>query len=206
MYIPKRYEIHESHEIEAIIRNNGFATVISCHEGVPVATHLPLELASEDRPYKLLGHFARANQHWKAIRAETEVLAIFHGPHTYISPRWYDHINVPTWNYLSVHCYGKMRFIEGPELRSALDRLVRHYEGDSPTGYSVEKLPAEFYSSEVKGIVGFEITVSRIEAAGKLSQNRNAKNFVAVMSELRKRADENSLAVAEAMETRKPTK
>jgi transcriptional regulator len=204
MYIPKRYEIHDSHEVEAIIRNHGFATVISSHEGVPVATHLPLELASEGRPYKLLGHFARANQHWKTIRAETEVLAIFHGPHTYISPRWYDHVNVPTWNYLSVHCFGKMRFIEGEELRRALDRLVRHYEGDSPTGYSVEKLPAEFYSSQVKGIVGFEITVSRIEAAGKLSQNRDAKNFAAVMKELRKRADENSLAVAEAMATRKP--
>ena len=204
MYIPKRYEIHDSHEVEAIIRNNGFATVISCHEGALMATHLPLELASEGRPYKLLGHFARANQQWKSITAQTEVLAIFHGPHTYISPRWYDHVNVPTWNYVSVHCYGKMRFIEGLDLRNALDRLVRHYEGDSPTGYSVEKLPAEFFSGQVKGIVGFEITVLRIEAAGKLSQNRDAKNFATVMSELRRRGDENSLAVAEAMETRKP--
>jgi len=204
MYIPKRYEIHERHEIEAIIRKNGFATVISCHGGAPVATHLPLELASEGDQCKLFGHFARANQHWKAITAETEVLAIFHGPHTYISPRWYDHVNVPTWNYVSVHCYGKMRFIEGAELRCALDALVRHYEGDSPMGYTVEKLPGEFFSREVKGIVGFEITVSRIEAAGKLSQNRNAKNFAAVMSELRKRGDENSLAVAQAMETRRP--
>ena len=204
MYIPKRYEIQDSREVEAIIRNHAFATVISCHEGAPIATHLPLELMSDGCQHKLLGHFARANQHWKAIGAETEVLAIFHGPHTYISPRWYDHVNVPTWNYISVHCYGKMRFIEGTELRAALDRLVRHYEGSSPTGYSVEKLPAEFFWSQVKGIVGFEITVSRIEAAGKLSQNRDAKNFAMVMSELRKRADENSLAVADAMETRKP--
>ena len=178
--------------------------MIICHEGAPMATHLPLELVSEGREYRLLGHFAHANQHRTAITAETEVLAIFHGPHTYISPRWYDHVNVPTWNYVSVHCYGKMRFIEGGELRSALDRLVRHYEGDLPTGYSIDRLPAEFFSGQVKGIVGFEITVSRIEAAGKLSQNRNAKDFATVMSELRNRGDENSLAVAEAMETRKP--
>src|SRR5690349_19696752 len=181
MYIPKRYEIHDSREVVAIIRNHGFATVISCNQGTPIATHLPLELASDDGQYKLFGHFARANPHWKSISAETEVLAIFHGPHTYISPRWYDHVNVPTWNYVVVHCYGKIRFMEAAELRMALDRLIRHYEGDSPTGYSGDKLPTEFFSDQVRGIVGFEITVSRIEAAGKLSQNRDAKNFAAVM-------------------------
>jgi transcriptional regulator len=96
MYIPKQYEIHDAREIERIIRNYGFATVISCHDGAPMATHLPLELAGDRGQYKLLGHFARANHHWKAITPETEILAIFHGPHAYISPRWHDHVNVPT--------------------------------------------------------------------------------------------------------------
>jgi transcriptional regulator len=199
MYVPKRYELTDAAIIDQLIRENPFATLVSDVAGVPAATHLPLQLVSAGGRRLLQGHFARANNHWKSITPQTEVLAIFTGPHTYISPRWYGHVNVPTWNYIAIHCYGKLRFLGPDELRAALRDLVNFHEGRG-SEYSVDTLPQDFLNAQMSAIVGFEIAVARVEAAVKLSQNRNAQDFQNVIAELRARGDASSLAVAAAME------
>jgi transcriptional regulator len=152
------------------------------------------------------GHMAVANKQWRTFNPEQEVLAIFSGPHTYISPRWYDHVNVPTWNYLSIHVYGYPSLItDHAELHAMLSRLVDKYEANSgaiPT-YRLETLPEDFVEREMNAIVGFQMQVTRLEASFKLSQNRNEQDYDNIITELNRRTDDNSLAVARAMQKKR---
>jgi len=203
MYIPKLYEVTDAVIYEAFIQANDFALLVSADaQGVPVATHLPLELlVNEAGERYLYGHFARPNPQWRNLRPDQTVLAIFQGPHTYISPRWYEQPNVPTWNYMTAHVYGKPRLIEdSDELFELLKRLVDRYEahsGASPL-YQLETQPPQVVQ-QMKGVVGLEIKVERVEAKFKLSQNRNPADFANIIAELRQRDDALSQAVAEAM-------
>ncbi len=134
MYLPKLYEVTDPAVINAFIETHDFAILVSADEnGLPVATHLPLELVVNEQGERYLyGHVARPNPQWRTLRPEQPVLAIFHGPHAYISPRWYDQPNVPTWNYLTVHVYGRPRLIEdSDELFGLLKRLVDRHEANS---------------------------------------------------------------------------
>ena len=116
MYVPKRYEEKNVEELHEFIRANGFAVLISYDQNSPIATHLPLQLhQTDDGQAFLYGHFAKANPQWKSFANQNSVLAIFSGPHSYITPRWYDHMNVPTWNYVAVHVYGQPIIISDPE-------------------------------------------------------------------------------------------
>jgi transcriptional regulator len=144
----------------------------------------------------IFGHMSRANPQWKSF-GEQEVLLIFQGAHTYISPRWYDHVNVPTWNYMMVHLYGKVRLVEGDELYSLLSQLVKTHE--IKTSYSLENLPQDFVQKEMNGVVGFEVDVTRVDAGYKLSQNRNDEDHENIIRELEGRGDDNSIEVAKAM-------
>lgn len=206
MYIPGKYRELDPATIEQFIQANDFATLVSYDGQRPVATHLlvALQPGVGDTRY-LNGHMARANPQWKTLHPDQEVLTIFAGPHTYISPRWYDHVNVPTWNYLMAHVYGKPRLITDPtELYAMLKRLVDKYEagsGATPV-YTLDTLPADFVEREFKALVAFQIEVTRIEASAKLSQNRNARDYANVIAELHQRPDENSQAVADAMAQR----
>ena len=129
---------------------------------------------------------------------------MFQGPHTYISPTWYNHINVPTWNYQSVHVYGKPCLITDYEQAySLLKRLIDRHEGNSP--YKLETLPQDFVLKEMKGIMAFQIEVTRIEANYKLSQNRDDENYRSIIAHLLgDRTDDLSHAVAEAMRQNRP--
>ncbi|MGQ0603566.1 MAG: FMN-binding negative transcriptional regulator [Anaerolineales bacterium] len=202
MYIPKINAVTDDAVIDDFIKKNDFAIVVSAPSGEangePLATHLPLELVTRADGQRLLyGHFAAANPHWRALSAEKPVLAIFSGTHTYISPRWYEHPDVPTWNYMTAHVYGTPRLIEDEaELFAALSRLVTRYEGNS--GYTLEGLPPKV-SHQIRGVVGFEITVERVEAKFKLSQNRKSTDYANIIAHLRQREDAQSQAVAEAM-------
>jgi transcriptional regulator len=232
MYIPRLF--HESNwpEIKKVIEENSFATVISCSAGEPAATHVPLRLIeSADGTAKLQGHVSKANPHWRLFEQEGRTLAIFTGPHAYVSPRWYDHVNVPTWNYVAVHVYGKARVVkDAAEMREMVKGLVDRYEGrhegrheeqtegqseggatsqpDDKTNteatrrYTLEGLPHDFLQSQMKGIVGFEISIDEVQASFKLSQNRDQKNYENVIAELRKRDDEKSQKVADLMSKR----
>ena len=162
-----------------------------------MATHIPLELSEEGT--KLSGHISKGNPQGKDLPAAGEVLVVFSGPHTYISSSWYDHANVPTWNYIAVHVYGTIRLIEGEELFHSLAQLMDKYEKNSADPVTVEKLTPAYMQQAMKGVTGFEINITRIEATQKLSQNRDRKNYTNIIHELDKRGDHDSTAIADAM-------
>ena len=199
MYIPTLYREEDREKILEFLKQNNFPALVTYDGEKPTATHLPVEvLENENGSLTILGHMSRANPQWRSF-GEQEVLLIFQGAHTYISPRWYDHVNVPTWNYMMVHVYGKVRLVEGEELRSLLSRLVKNHE--EPTAYSLEALPQDFVQKEMNGVVGFAVDVTRIDAGYKLSQNRNDGDHENIIRELEGRGDENSAAVAKSMRT-----
>jgi transcriptional regulator len=197
MYIPKLYREEDREKILEFLQKNNFPVFVTYDGEKPLATHLPVEvIESEDGALTVLGHMSRANPQWKSF-GDGEVLLIFQGAHTYISPRWYGHVNVPTWNYLMVHLYGKVRLLEGEALYSMLSSLVKNHE--EPTSYSLESLPQDLVQKEMNGIVGFAVDVTRVDAGYKLSQNRNDEDHDNIIRQLDGRGDENSSLVAKAM-------
>ena len=203
MYVPGHFRVTDQAQVDAFIRRHDFGTLVSWDGERPIASHLLLEFERRgDGSAVVLGHISRANPQWKGFDAGHEVLAIFAGPHTYVSAGWYDHANVPTWNYQAAHVYGVARIVtDTGELTAMLKRLVDRHEsaGGATPPYRMEDLPEGYVEKELRGIAGFEIRVTRIEAAFKLSQNRNARDHTTVIAELDKRGDENSAAIARAM-------
>lgn len=197
MYTPKHFRYEDQDAIQDFIRQNGFGILISAANGNLLATHIPLELSADGT--KLSGHISKGNPQGKDLLATGEVLVIFSGPHTYISSSWYDHANVPTWNYIAVHVYGTIRLIEGEELFHSLEQLMGKYEKHSADPVTVERLTPAYMQQAMKGVTGFEIAITKIEATQKLSQNRDRKNYTAIIHELDKRGDHDSTAIANAM-------
>ena len=206
MYYPKLSAETDPVAIDALIREHGFATLVTGTSDGPVASHVPLELVRDPAGTRVLeGHLARANPHWQLFAAGERTLAIFSGPHTYISPTWYGHENVPTWNYLVVHAWGVPRLVEDElAVRQMLRRLAQHYEPEGSGGFDVDRLTPGFYAREVRGIVAFTMPVERLEAKFKLSQNRDAADHANIVRQLLKRADDDSRAVAARMAERRP--
>ena len=204
MYTPYRYRVTDEAAIDAFVEAHGFAALVSAEGGVPVATHVPIELVRDaDGGRVLEGHVARANPHWKSWRPGTRALALFTGPHAYVSSTWYGHENVPTWNYQAVHLGGAIEVVTDREvLLQMLRRLARHYEPESQAGprFDVERMTPSLRDAEILGIVGFRIRVDSVEASFKLSQNRDAADRARVIARLRERGDAGSLGVAAAME------
>ena len=197
MYTPKHFVNNNTTEVKDFIGQNSFGILVSHAEGKSIATHIPLELSDDST--KLVGHISRANKQWKSFQSDTEVLAIFSGPHAYISSSWYDHENVPTWNYIAVHVYGKIKIIDGEQLHQSLKHMVDKYEKHSSNPVSVEQMSPDYVKHAMQGIVGFEITITNIEATYKLSQNRNEKSYQNIIQELEKNKDQHSTQVAHAM-------
>jgi len=202
MYIPRRYVEKDMDTIHAFIKENSFAILISVKDGLPVGTHIPLQLGKDAAGGDvLMGHISRGNEQKHTLVDGARVLAIFAGPHAYISPRWYTEMNVPTWNYISVHVYGKVRIVEGDELREALARLMDTYERHMPRPVTMEEIPEKKLNDDLRGIVGFEISIDEVQAAYKLSQNRDPQSYHQVVGELDK-GDEAARKVAEEMKKR----
>ncbi|MBC7876965.1 MAG: FMN-binding negative transcriptional regulator [Anaerolineales bacterium] len=203
MYIPKLYREEDKEKILEFLRANNFPALVTYDGEKPIATHLPVEVIETedsgretDGALTILGHMSRVNPQWKSL-GEQEALLIFQGAHTYVSPRWYKNINVPTWNYMMIHVYGKVSLVEGDALHSLLSRLVKKHEVE--TSYSLEGLPADYVKKEMKGLVGFAVDVTRVEAGYKLSQNRNDEDHENIIRELEGRGDEQSAGVAKGM-------
>jgi transcriptional regulator len=197
VYIPKYYREEDRPKILAFLKQNNFPVLVSFDGEKPIATHAPVEVVeNEHGEITIYAHMSRANPQWKTFN-EQEILLIFQGAHTYISPRWYNHVNVPTWNYMMVHVYAKVRLLQGDELFELLSRLVRNHEANSQ--YRLESLPQDFVQKEIKGVVGFAMYVTRIGAGYKLSQNRNDEDHENIVQELDKRGDTDSVKVASAM-------
>ena len=204
MYIPRYYKIDNIEDVKSFIDKYGFAVLVSQFEGKPWATHIPLLLVRDENDRDILfGHISKANSQWKDFDKNEEILAIFYGPHAYVSSSWYDHENVPTWNYVAVHVYGKIQIIEGDSLKRHLGKLVDKYESGMDNPVSVNKMSKEFVEREMRGIVGFEIVITEIQAAMKLSQNRDDKNFGRVITGLENQGDTNSVEIARRMKNLK---
>ena len=203
MYIPKAFREDDINTLHKLMREYGFATLITQHEGVPFATHLPFILDAQRGPNgTLLAHMARANPQWHHFASAQDVLVIFQGPHAYISPSWYEvELSVPTWNYAVVHAYGLPRLIEDQvKLYNLLKSLIHTHEAhfEKPWPFN---LPDDYLQKMMHGIVGFEIEISRLEGKFKLSQNRTEaerENVIAALQESR-----DTLAVAELMTRKK---
>jgi transcriptional regulator len=144
-------------------------------------------------------HVAKANPQWKNFEIHPEALLIFSGPHHYISSSWYNHINVPTWNFIAVHVYGNVQIMSETKFYEALKRLMKRYESGSQNPQSIETLPQEFVQKLIKHAVGFEISITKIEGKWKLSQNRDDESAHNVIRELEQLKDYNAAMIAEEM-------
>lgn len=207
MYLPTLYREQDRQKILTFLRENDFAIFVTYDGERPIATHAPTEVVeNEDGTLTVYTHISRANPQWKnlsALAPGQECLMIFTGPHAYISPRWYNHVNVPTWNYTMIHLYGKPVVMDDDEFRGLLSRLIQRHEAANPE-YRLESLPPEFVQKEMRGAVGIKMEVTRIDAGFKLSQNRNDEDYQNIIAELEKRPDEMSHGVGKAMKEKRP--
>ncbi|MCZ8513206.1 FMN-binding negative transcriptional regulator [Paenibacillus filicis] len=194
MYIPPHFQIEDVEIAYNIIKEYSFATLFSQHNGIPFATHLPLILDKENK--YLYGHFARPNPQWKDINNQI-VLAVFHGPHCYISPSWYEtNTAVPTWNYVTVHVYGEVELIKDEqELMDSLHEMVLKYEAPN-SSYRLQDVDADFLAGMNKGIQGFKIKINKIEGKAKLSQNHSEHRQELIIAQLEQisNADEKKIS------------
>ena len=199
MYTPDIYKNENQEEIEKFLQENSFGILINQTNGKLWATHIPLELAINRKGKAILeGHISKENLQWNGFLESNEVLAVFLGPHSYISSSWYDHENVPTWNYIAVHVYGKLKIIEGQAVIESLKKLVNKYEQKYENPTRIEDL-SEKTMLQARGIVAFEIEIDEIQATRKMSQNRDSKNYQNIISELEKNNTADSLATANEM-------
>ncbi|MEO7743640.1 MAG: FMN-binding negative transcriptional regulator [Usitatibacter sp.] len=174
LYVPPHFRIEDPDLLFDFVQRHAFATMVSNGTNGMQVSHIPF-VAERDAAGKLrlLGHVARANSHWQALEGAGEVLAIFQGPHGYVSPGWYQQLPaVPTWNYAVVHARGRASLMEEAELQELLMRLSAIYEDGRPRPWKMSEQPADFVSNLLKAIVGFAVDVERIEGKFKLSQNR----------------------------------
>jgi transcriptional regulator len=202
MYIPKYYKISDVNEIEEFIQMNSFATLVTTKQGKPIATHLPLMFNKKDDDYYLTGHMAYGNPQWRTLESSEAVLVMFQGPNAYISSSWYSHENVPTWNYQAVHIYGKANILEKEELIGDLTMLLEKYEKHREKPILWDNLSPELLEKEMKGIVGFKIKIGEVQAAYKLSQNRNEVDYENIIHQLKNEETPNSKQMAQLMEKR----
>ncbi|MED1201838.1 FMN-binding negative transcriptional regulator [Heyndrickxia acidicola] len=202
MYIPKYFRVTDAEEIRDFVQKNSFGTIVTTEQGKPIATHLPLQLMKEGDQYKLTGHMALGNPQWKTFDTSKDVLVMFQGPNAYISSSWYEKENVPTWNYQAVHMYGKASIVEKNELIEDLTAMLEKYEQKRENSVLWDKLSPELLENQLKGIIGFKIKVDEIQAAYKLSQNRNEIYYTNIIDQLQREGNVNSNQVAELMKKR----
>jgi transcriptional regulator len=199
MYNPKHFCADDIAQMHDLIRHHSFAILVTQHAGAPFATHLPFLLdARRGRHGTLLAHLARPNPQWHDLAAGQEALAIFQGPHAYISPSWYGVVpSVPTWNYAAVHASGTARIVDDPaELRAMLARLVDENESRFEQPWRMD-LPEDYMDRMMRGVVGFEIAITRLEGKLKMSQNRSADDRRRVVDALERHGDHATAAMVE---------
>lgn len=200
LYNPARFAVNDLKASFDLIDRSPFATVISVYQGESQVSHLPLTPKLTADRLELIGHLARANPHAKILSREKSVKCIFHGPHAYITPRWYREDDVPTWNYSVVHVEGKLEPIEGAnEILECLRELSAHAERHWPSGWKFF-VPDDLQEPMLsKHIVGFRIVAEKIQHKNKMGQNRSAEDLAGVVEGLSKRNDDGSRGVRQAL-------
>ena len=213
MYLPHHFKEDRPEILGAFMREHPFATLVSLGADGLIGSHLPMLWDPAPAPFgTLTGHIARPNPQGKDARGGFDALAIFLGPQAYISPNWYpskrEHGKVvPTWNYVAVHAYGPLKMIDDAEwLRAFVTKLTNLHESFSAVPWKVTDAPAAFVDQMLKGIVGMEIPLTRLEGKWKLSQNRPATDQASTVAGLKARDDTDSRAMAEAMAARKESR
>jgi transcriptional regulator len=197
MYTPPLFREPDAARARELMRRHPFATLVSAGPDGLEASHLPVIVREGPGLGTIVGHMARANPLWRQLGGE--VLAIFGGPHAYISPNWYARpdANVPTWNYVAIHAYGPVRTFEDPtELRALLEEEVALFEEKLEPRWGIGQLPPEKVESLLGAIVGFSVEIQRFDAKLKLGQNRETEDRVAAERALAGRPDEASRAIA----------
>lgn len=205
VYLPPVFTETRPEVLAAHLERYDFALLVTHGPNGMVASHIPVLTERRDGKLHLLGHLARPNPQVTDLSRGGEVLAIFGGPHAYVSPRWYANAPaVPTWNYADVHAYGTATAIDNAEwLRGFLHRLAeRHETGEAP--WRMEDQPAAYMNSMLRGIVGFDIAVTRLEGKFKLSQNRPAADRPRIIAALEAAGAAEGVAVARLMREREP--
>lgn len=200
MYVPPHFAETDRAALHDFIEAHAFGLLVSQSGGVPFATHLPFLLDRNTGPHgTLIGHVARANPHWHEL-AGAPALAVFTGPHAYISPTWYEEEPaVPTWNYVAVHATGRAELVDDRDaLRDIVARSVAVFEAGMPTPWRFE--PDTTYADRLLAqIVGFRVRIETLEGKWKLNQNHPAGRREKVIRALEVAHDENGRAVAAAM-------
>lgn len=187
MFIPKSFRVTETDTLHDLIAAHAFGILVGTRDNAPYASHIPFVLDRDAGPHgTLIAHVARNNPQGEMFGAGQEMLAIFQGPHGYVSPRWYTPGNaVPTWNYAVVHAYGTPAPVTDMDtIRQHQDRLVEAYEGED--GWRMDSQPEDYLNGMMQGITAFEMPVERLEGKFKLSQNRpvaDRESVIAALSE-----------------------
>ncbi len=204
MYNLSHFKESDKQAILDFIKANPFAFLIGRGTDWPVATQIPLLLEERDGDWILSGHIMRKQDHSMALEKDPAVLVVFTGPHAYVSASWYTNPHqASTWNYQSVHCNGRIRFVDEQELEAQLQRLSVHFESQqsgSPTVY--QNLPKNYREPLLKAIQGFEIRVEQWDHVFKLSQNRDAESYQHIIDKLAEQGGVSG-AVAEEMKKRR---
>jgi len=203
MYIPSSFRVEDANKIAAFMRHHSFATLVTDDGGAPFASHLPMLFRPESGSHgTLISHMARANPQWRHFDSGREALVVFHGPHSYISPSWYQtEPAVPTWNYAVVHAYGVPKaFSDHERVVSLLRETVSAYESPFERPWP-GSLPDDYRNKLIQNIVAFEIPVTRIEGKFKLGQNRSAADTQGVFDARSRSTDADSRALARMMLT-----
>lgn len=202
MYVPTHFKIADEEVIANFLRQFDFVAIVTNGASGLTASHVPVVVDRDGEHLRIRGHLARANEHWKGMDGRTESMAIFSGPHAYVSPSWYatDGPAVPTWNYAVVHAYGRPVFRDDAAfLRDVVETLTARYEGHRARPWTPTRLPADAYERMLGAIVGFEMRIERCEAKFKLGQNRSIADRTGAATGLDAEHSPAASAVAEFM-------
>lgn len=202
MYVPGAFALTDERATADLMARFDFALLVSTLDGTPFATHLPIMHEPDEGPRgTLYGHVARPNPHWQAFDGTSQAMAVFSGPHAYISPSWYPAREaVPTWNYVAVHAYGRPSVVDDPAaVRAHLAALVAKQESASPEPWTMDGLSERFVEGMLRGLVAFRMPIERVEAKAKLNQNHPPANRDGAIAGLRATGRPEDAAVADLM-------
>jgi transcriptional regulator len=204
MYNLPYFKEQDQQKIIDFVKAHPFAFICGCDaDNKPVATQIPCFIEERNGKLFLSGHIMKNNDHHKAFEQNANVLAVFTGAHTYVSASWYSEPQTAsTWNYISVHAKGKLRFLDEAALLQVLKHTTDHFENNPHSPANFDNLPTDYVQKLIKAIVAFEVEVESLDNVFKLSQNRDEKSFDNIMDKLSQQ-DHDAQAIAEEMKTRR---
>ena len=200
MYNLPYFKEQDAEVVKQFIREHPFAFLAgSNEENKPIVTQVPVFIDEKAGKLFLTGHIMKNTDHHKAFEYNSNILAVFTSPHVYVSATWYDDPSqASTWNYMSVHAKGIIRFGNEDALINVLKRLTLHYEGNDPRSSTVfDNLPADYRNRLMKAIISFEVEVTEIDNVFKLSQNRDEKSFHNIIEKLEQQGGDGKFIAGE---------